>query len=157
MFAYQAILDDLILHIVSLTFTESVLVIDRIYYEISLQASNGQIPNMSAGSLSPGSCRDHTSRLSPRRIDSLRSRYSNISMTRMKRSILRERGTNRIVTRRKQVATRTNLRGDHLKTENFVNLADQSGNLQEADLEKIAGHKFEKTKGGAVTKISHNK
>ena len=55
MSANQAILDDLILHISpdkfyveSLTFTESVLVIDRISYEISLQASNGQIPNMAS-------------------------------------------------------------------------------------------------------------
>ena len=36
-----------------------------------------------------------------------------------------------------------------------MNLAD--GNLKEADLEEIAGHRFEKTKGGAVSKISHNK
>ena len=55
MSANQSILDDLILHISpdkfyveSLTFTESVLVIDRISYEISLQASNGQIPNMAS-------------------------------------------------------------------------------------------------------------
>ena len=41
---YQAILEDLILHThcISLTFTESVLVLDRIYYEISLQASKRQ-------------------------------------------------------------------------------------------------------------------
>ena len=51
MSANQAILDDLILHISpdkfyveSLTFTKSVLVIDRIFYEISLQAGNGALP-----------------------------------------------------------------------------------------------------------------
>ena len=51
--------------------------------------------------------------------------------------------------RRKQVA--------RSPSENFVNLADKSGNLQEADLEEIAGHRFEKIKGGAVSKISHKK
>ena len=55
MSASQSVLDDLILHISpdkfyveSLTFTESILVIDRISYEISLQASNGQIPSMAS-------------------------------------------------------------------------------------------------------------
>ena len=55
MSASQSVLDDLILHISpdkfyveSLTSTESILVIDRISYEISLQASNGQIPNMAS-------------------------------------------------------------------------------------------------------------
>jgi len=33
-----------------------------------------------------------------------------------------------------------------------VDLADESGYLQE-----IAGHRFENTKGGAVSKINHNK
>ena len=31
-------------------------------------------------------------------------------------------------------------------SQDYVNLADESGNLQEADLEEIAGHRFEKTK-----------
>ena len=38
-----------------------------------------------------------------------------------------------------------------------MDLADDSGYLQEADLEEIVGHRFEKTKGGAVSKINHNK
>ena len=38
-----------------------------------------------------------------------------------------------------------------------MDLADESGYLQEADLEEIAGHRFEKTKGGAVSKINYNK
>ena len=38
-----------------------------------------------------------------------------------------------------------------------MSLADESGDLQEADLEEIAGHRFEKTKGGAATKFSHGK
>jgi len=49
--AAPAVFDDLILHIApdkfyleSLSSTQSVLVIDRISYEISLQANNGQIP-----------------------------------------------------------------------------------------------------------------
>ena len=44
--------------------------------------------------------------------------HSNMSMTRMKsmKSILRKRGPNRIVKRRKQDATRTYLRRGHLKT-----------------------------------------
>jgi len=33
-------------------------------------------------------------------------------------------------------------------SQDYVNLADESGDLQEADLEEIAGHRFEKTRGG---------
>ena len=51
----------------------------------------------------------------------------------------------------------TRMKRSRRPSENFVNLADKSGILQEADLEEIAGHRFEKIKGGAVSKISHNK
>ena len=43
-----------------------------------------------------------------------------------------------------------------MKTE-ATTLADESGNLQEADLEEIEGHRFEKAKGLSVPKYSHNK
>ena len=59
--------------------------------------------------------------------------------------------------RHKKKTSRHQDKFERRPSENFVNLADESGNLQEADLEEIAGHRFEKTKGGAVSKISHNK
>jgi len=52
---------------------------------------------------------------------------------------------------------KTSRHQDRRPSENFVSLADESGDLQEADLEEIAGHRFEKTKGGAATKFSHGK
>ena len=41
-------------------------------------------------------------------------------------------------------------------SEDYVNLADESGHLQEVDLEEIAGHRFEKAKVSAP-KYSHKK
>ena len=43
------------------------------------------------------------------------------------------------------------------KSKGVTSLADESGNLQEADLEEIEGHRFEKAKGLSVPKYSHNK
>ena len=43
------------------------------------------------------------------------------------------------------------------KSKEVKSLADESGNLQEADLEEIEGHRFEKSKGLSVPKYSHNK
>ena len=43
------------------------------------------------------------------------------------------------------------------KSKEVTSLADESGHLQEADLEEIEGHRFEKSKGLSVPKYSHNK
>ena len=59
--------------------------------------------------------------------------------------------------RHKKKTSRHQDKSDRRPSENFVSLADESGDLQEADLEEIAGHRFEKTKGGAATKFSHGK
>ena len=51
---------------------------------------------------------------------------------------------------------KTSRHQDRKVSEDFVNLEDDSGTLQEADLEEIVGHRFEKTKGGH-TNFTHKK
>ena len=48
-------------------------------------------------------------------------------------------------------------KADRRTSQDFVMMADDSGHLQEADLEEIAGHRFEKSKGLSVPKFSHPK
>jgi len=45
---------------------------------------------------------------------------------------------------------KTRKAGPRKMSTDYASLADESGNLQEADLEEIAGHRFEKTKGPSV-------
>lgn len=40
--------------------------------------------------------------------------------------------------------------GPRKMSTDYASIADESGNLQEADLEEIAGHRFEKTKGPSI-------